>query len=127
MNTGLSRIQTDKFYTKDAVVDLCLDLWNEKISVKDDHIVIEPSASSGAFSDKLIKHNLTAYDIEPGAEDKGILKRDYLKLDISQFSGKSVHVIGNPPFGRQSSLARKFIEKSCEFAPSISFILPNRY
>ena len=35
-----------------------------------------------------------------------------------------MHVIGNPPFGRQSSLAIKFIKKSCEFCESFSFILP---
>merc|ERR1711988_1226761 len=38
-------------------------------------------------------------------------------------SGK-IHVIGNPPFGRQSSTAIKFIKHCGTFADSISFILP---
>ena len=38
-----------------------------------------------------------------------------------------IHVIGNPPFGRQSSLAIKFIKKSCEFCDSVSFILPKSF
>jgi len=38
-------------------------------------------------------------------------------------SGK-IHVIGNPPFGKQSSLCHKFIKHSATFADSISFILP---
>ena len=38
-----------------------------------------------------------------------------------------IHIIGNPPFGRQSSLAIKFIKKSCEFCDSISFILPKSF
>ena len=38
-----------------------------------------------------------------------------------------IHVIGNPPFGRQSSLAIKFIKKSCEFCNSVSFILPKSF
>jgi hypothetical protein len=41
----------------------------------------------------------------------------------SQISGK-IHVIGNPPFGRQSSLCHKFIRHASIFADTISFILP---
>jgi hypothetical protein len=36
-------------------------------------------------------------------------------------------VIGNPPFGRQSSLAIQFIKKSALFSDSISFILPKSF
>jgi len=132
MSTGLNRKTTDKFYTNDKVVDECLKEFyeNEEIEISDDDIIIEPSAGSGAFSDKLRKRhkeNLYAYDIEP-EPGKEILKRDYLlELDKSQFSGKIVHVIGNPPFGRNSSLARKFIKESCKFAETISFILPKSF
>ena len=38
-----------------------------------------------------------------------------------------IHIIGNPPFGRQSSLSIKFIKKSCEFSDSVSFILPKSF
>jgi hypothetical protein len=38
-----------------------------------------------------------------------------------------IHVIGNPPFGRQSSMAINFIKKSAEFCDSISFILPKSF
>ena len=38
-----------------------------------------------------------------------------------------VHIIGNPPFGRQSSLALKFIKKSTTFCNTISFILPKSF
>ena len=38
-----------------------------------------------------------------------------------------IHVIGNPPFGRQSSLAIKFIKKAAEFSETISFILPKSF
>jgi hypothetical protein len=36
-------------------------------------------------------------------------------------------VFGNPPFGRQSSLAKAFISKSCEYATVIAFILPKSF
>ena len=39
----------------------------------------------------------------------------------------NIHIIGNPPFGRQSSMAIKFIKKCCSFANSISFILPKSF
>lgn len=39
----------------------------------------------------------------------------------------NIHIIGNPPFGRQSSLAIQFIKKCCEFANTISFILPKSF
>jgi hypothetical protein len=39
----------------------------------------------------------------------------------------NIHIIGNPPFGRQSSLAIKFIKKSSQFCDSISFILPKSF
>jgi hypothetical protein len=38
-----------------------------------------------------------------------------------------IHIIGNPPFGRQSSTAIKFIKKSCLFCNSLSFILPKSF
>jgi hypothetical protein len=52
-----------------------------------------------------------------------------LLLDYKSFLNKfkKIHVIGNPPFGRQSSLAIQFIKKSAEFAHSISFILPKSF
>jgi len=40
---------------------------------------------------------------------------------------KPILVFGNPPFGRQSSLAKAFIAKSCTFADAIAFILPKSF
>jgi len=42
-----------------------------------------------------------------------IKKQDYLSIDldlIKRWKKKKVLVIGNPPFGRQSSMAKKFIK-----------------
>ena len=35
--------------------------------------------------------------------------------------------IGNPPFGRQGSLAQKFIKQASEFSDTIAFILPRGF
>jgi len=48
--------------------------------------------------------------------------------DIPQSSiSKKYLVLGNPPFGRQSTLAKLFIIKTCKFAEVIAFILPKSF
>ena len=46
-------------------------------------------------------------------EHDEIIERDYLALDHKQLEVKDqkIHIIGNPPFGRQSKTAIKFIKK----------------
>ena len=125
---GLKRDTVDKFYTKNTVVDLCLDLVKKHITIDENDMIIEPSAGNGAFIsgiNSLSSHTLF-YDIAP--EHAAVKKQDYLLCDPSGFQTyKNIHVIGNPPFGRQSSSAIKFIKKSCEFCNSISFILPKSF
>jgi hypothetical protein len=127
--TGLKRDPIDKFYTSDTAVKECmLQVSNHlQISSKND-LIIEPSAGNGSFIQEITQvcENTLFYDIEP--EETGILKQDYLLLNSKAVTtvGK-IHVIGNPPFGRQSTLAIQFIKKSAEFADSISFILPKSF
>lgn len=112
------KLNLEQFFTTERNVNFCLS----KLNLNDFDLIVEPSAGDGAFSNKL---NCIAYDIEP-KNDK-IIKQDYLQLDISQFKNKKVLVIGNPPFGRQSSLAIKFINKSALFADTIAFILSKSF
>jgi len=126
---GLNRNVIDKYYTKDIVVDLCLNFVTTYIQINSDDLIIEPSAGNGSFIKgiKLLTSNFKFYDLKP--ENEEIVKQDYLLYDynnIKNIYGK-IHIIGNPPFGRQSSLAIKFIKKSCEFCNSISFILPKSF
>lgn len=123
---GLKRESTDKFYTNSDIVNICLKLFSDNIKIEDKDLIIEPSAGNGAFSvpiSKLYK-NVTSYDILP--ENDIIIKQDYLKLGNPKCDGK-IHVIGNPPFGRQSTMAKQFITKSANFAHSISFVLPKSF
>lgn len=120
-NTGLQRIQTDCFFTKKEVAEYLVN----KVDFADYDTVIEPSAGSGVFLEFLNKNhnNVVSYDISPLHPDT--IKKDFLKTPTTR-SGK-VMVIGNPPFGRQSSLAKKFIKHSCKFASCIAFILPKSF
>ena len=127
---GLLRNTIDKFYTKDNIVELCGNIIKNKIKILDDDLIIEPSAGNGVFINmiKTLSHNYKFYDIEPDNNSE-IIKQDYLNLKYEEFlkTHNMVHIIGNPPFGRQSSLAIKFIKKSCEFCNTISFILPKSF
>lgn len=131
--TGLKRKPIDKFYTSLIIVDECIKLIKQNINIEANDLCIEPSAGNGSFINgiKTLFNNYIFYDLEP--ENDEIIKQDYLEYDygpiVSQYNklnGK-IHIIGNPPFGRQSSLAIKFIKKSCKYCDSISFILPKSF
>jgi hypothetical protein len=86
-------------------------------------LIIEPSAGNGAFipAIKQLTSNHLFFDIHP--EHPEITKQDFLTYEFKTFD---THLIGNPPFGRQSSTAVKFIKHgSC--CKSISFILPKSF
>ena len=121
----------DKFYTSPNIVSLCLHYISKELNIdKVQDLIIEPSAGNGAFVNgiKNMCQNHLFYDIQPGNDQ--IAKQDYLNLPIdntiiSDFH--KIHIIGNPPFGKQSSLAIKFIKKSAKYCDSISFILPKSF
>jgi hypothetical protein len=124
---GLNRNTIDKFYTNTSYADRCVTNCIKYLEISTEDLIIEPSAGNGSFISSIeSRHSYYKfYDIEP--ENSEIIKQDYLLLDTTSLTKKNVHIIGNPPFGRQSSLAIKFIKKSCEFARSISFILPKSF
>ena len=126
---GLKRNTIDKYYTKDIVVELCLNLVKKYIEINTDDLIVEPSAGNGSFITgiKSLISNYRFYDLEPANNE--IIKQDYLLYDygIVKNTYNKIHIIGNPPFGRQSSFAIKFIKKSCEFCDSVSFILPKSF
>jgi predicted RNA methylase len=126
---GLNRNIIDKYYTKDIVVEMCLTLVQKYIHLNTDDLIVEPSAGNGSFITgiKSLSSNFRFYDLEP--DNSEIIKQDYLLFDYGSIKEtfSKIHIIGNPPFGRQSSLAIKFIKKSCEFCDSVSFILPKSF
>jgi hypothetical protein len=131
-NTGLLRNTVDKYYTNKDVVSECMNFISTYIDFnKKDDLFIEPSAGNGSFIPyiKQISGNHIFYDIEPDHED--VIQQDYLSFDYESItSNKSynqIHIVGNPPFGRQSSLAIKFIKKSALYGDTMSFILPKSF
>ena len=121
----------DQFYTKEDCSIICLTNLKNFIDINNFDIVIEPSAGTGSFNKAFrnvfpnYQGKFISYDIDPKADD--IIKQDYLKLDISEFKDEKILVIGNPPFGQNSKLAKLFIKKSCEYANIIAFILSSSF
>ena len=122
--TGKNRNTIDKFYTNANIVNKYIDKF--KPFIKNNDLVIEPSAGNGVWTIPLHMYNLIAFDIQP--EGENIHQLDFLTLDLYKFQN-DLHFIGNPPFGRQSSLAKKFIKHitSCQKTQTIGFILPKSF
>jgi hypothetical protein len=122
--TQLVRAQKlDKFYTNDTTVDKCMNILYSKFDYSDFDLTIEPSAGNGAFLKKIIGR-YQAFDIEP--ESENITKMDFFNYKPDNELNK-ILVVGNPPFGKCSSLAVKFFNHSAGFAEVIAFIIPRTF
>jgi hypothetical protein len=124
-DTGKFRANTkDQFYTKVEVAQRCVQSILTVLPAVSEYVWVEPSAGNGAF----LRHapatcEKIGLDIEPRGE--GIVQQDYMTWTPPP--NKKILVFGNPPFGRQSSLAKAFIAKSCVFAMAIAFVLPKSF
>jgi hypothetical protein len=86
----------------------------------ENEMFLEPSAGSGSFSD--LPKNIEAYDIKP--ENDNIIEADFLKLELSR---EDYITIGNPPFGKKSSLAIEFFNKTARHSKVVAMILPSTF
>jgi predicted RNA methylase len=109
--------ELDKFYTKINIANYLINL----LDIDSFDLVIEPSCGSGSFYNQINHNNKIGIDIAP--EIDGVITHDFLTFNINT-ENKKVLMIGNPPFGKQGSLAMKFINKSAEYSDKIAFILP---
>lgn len=118
----------DQFYTKMEVAEQCWKTLKNKVNINEFNWFIEPSAGTGSFYKLLPVDKRRGIDIDP--KYPGVIQMDYLTLDMSglyQDGCDKYLVIGNPPFGKISSLAVKFFNKSAEYADVIAFIVPRTF
>ena len=111
----------DQFYTNSDIAKQCID----SINITKYDIVVEPSAGTGAFYNLIDHPNKIGIDLEPKCD--GVIKQDFLEWNLNEFQLPKVLTIGNPPFGRQASLAMKFIKHASIFSTTIAFILPRGF
>ena len=112
----------DKFYTVPLISEKCIATVGSKYNWKKWSLIVEPSAGNGSFLQKIPGTNKIGLDIAP--EHENILKQDF--FDYTPPTG-TILVIGNPPFGRVSSLAIKFFNHAAKWANVIAFIIPKTF
>lgn len=114
-------IHSDQFFTRAEVAKLFSDWVKSQSFYKSVKTIIEPSAGNKDIAKFFPSAKL--YDLDPKHSD--ILKQDW--LDYSHSGGDETLVVGNPPFGKNNTLAVNFINKAAEFADWIAFILPKGF
>jgi hypothetical protein len=116
----------DKFYTNPDIVDRCINLISSIYTWSNFDLIIEPSVGSGNFFYKIPSINRIGIDIEPDIVDSNIIKQDFLTY-IPSNCKTNILVIGNPPFGKISSLAIQFFIHASKFSSVIAFIVPKTF
>ena len=132
MDSVYTLLTYDCFYTSEKVAKEC---WNELKTVLAEKKInsnfdlwLEPSAGNGAFFDLLPQRNRRGIDIR-ASSNSAIEQGDFLKWPIEDFTSKHKNIItvGNPPFGKNSSLAVKFFNRSAQFSNCIAMVFPRTF
>lgn len=118
----------DKFYTNVDYAKKCIDKLFELYDKSEFNLVIEPSAGNGSFFNQLDFADKIGIDILPdeSLHDTNIIKMDFFDYKPHE-DATNILVIGNPPFGRVSSIAIKFFNHAALFADFIAFIIPRTF
>lgn len=114
----------DKFYTLPLYSKKCIDKVFEIYNISDWDLIVEPSAGNGSFLNQIPSDNKIGIDICP--EQPNIIEQDFLTY-YPPINKTNILVIGNPPFGRVSSMAIKFFNHSAKWANVIAFIIPRTF
>ena len=129
-------IGLEQFYTPQETADWVVQVIRDQPWWIDIVEAIEPTAGPGAFVNALkpYDHYMTVHagDLEPKHPD--VQQWDALQVDVEallmhpkkQMVVPKEHVllIGNPPFGRQSALARQIWDHYAEHVGYSAFIVP---
>ncbi|MDA8000207.1 MAG: SAM-dependent methyltransferase [Alphaproteobacteria bacterium] len=114
----------DCFYTKEPVARLCLARLRQTVDVSDHGLWVEPSAGAGAFFRNFPRPRL-GIDILP-SDDSEIIQSDFLFWRPDR-RYDNIIVAGNPPFGKNASMAVRFFNHAASFAGRIAMILPRTF
>jgi predicted RNA methylase len=113
----------DQYYTREEVANSCVFTLQKLLPQTSSWTWIEPSAGNGRFLKAAQGQQTLGIDIDPKAP--GIEKGDFLTW--TPLTSQKRVVFGNPPFGRQGSLAKAFIQHAAGFSDCIAFILPRSF
>ena len=135
--TAVRQAGLDKFYTNPDIAQKCIDAVGNIYGWQGWSVVIEPSAGNGSFYHRIPVNFMRVVGIDIAPEDDGIMQHDFFDYDTVDIPShiildKPVLVIGNPPFGRVSSLAIKFFNHAADICGAINgsviaFIIPRTF
>lgn len=126
VNKGASGL--DKFYTIPSVSQTCLATIGRMYEWASWDLVVEPSAGNGSFLLQIptSKDKKIGLDISPDHAD--VVNKNFFEYAPPPDLG-NILVVGNPPFGKASSLAVKFFNHSAQWSSvrAIAFIVPKTF
>jgi predicted RNA methylase len=118
--------ELDQFFTKPEIASKCLLALKSslKCNLEDFNFIVEPSCGNGAFSNLLPVTKTISMDIDAIDENN---RYDFLNVNIPFPDNSFILTIGNPPYGKNSSLAVKFFNKAASYSNIIAFIVPKTF
>ena len=127
---GKTPRELDQFFTKPELALKCVNEIEDILSIRlnEFDLIVEPSAGNGAFVDaisSLIDNESKLIYMDIDSKDKKF-RHDFLKYDLQKGDKKCI-TIGNPPFGKNSSIAIQFFNKAAKYSDVIAFILPRTF
>lgn len=114
----------NQFYTSPEVAQDCISRLMHQLPPVKNVIWVEPSVGSGAFFHHLPEPKI-GLDIQ--AKIGGVIEQDFLSWSMKKSDDDFVVTIGNPPFGKNSSMAVKFFNHAAQFSDVIAFIIPRTF
>lgn len=113
-----------KYYTRPEIAQECTMLFEDFIGPET--LIIEPSAGAGAFLEAAHRPIL-GYDVAP--DHPYVTERDFIIDGLSPALADldDIALLGNPPFGRRSTLALEFVNRGLHQAGTVGFILPSSF
>lgn len=116
----------DAYFTSPSAVKQCLKRLNELYPLKG-RTALEPACGSGVFVRESTEWGLKWKTNELFPEyARGFqpdFNLDFGKADLTPL-GRFDFCIGNPPFGKSTTLARKFVLRALEISDVVAMILP---
>lgn len=114
----------DKFYTRREIAKECLESLRGLWPWERWGLIVEPAAGSGSFFLQIPSAQKVGLDVSP--DHPQIQTADFLAWRPPA-SAQQILVVGNPPFGRVSSVAIRFFQHAASFADAIAFIVPRTF
>jgi predicted RNA methylase len=113
----------DQFYTSEKIARECYNKVTEMYGCQRFDIFFESSAGTGSFFNLFPKSKRLGIDLDSQCD--GVEKQNF--FEFVPPTNKTIVTIGNPPFGKNSSLAVKFFNTAAEFSDVIAFIIPKTF